>query len=129
METPFTQPPDYSSLATRPENPLRALSSKPNFCLMKTPFLFCLLPSLAFAAGLPSVPAPRQPVTNSFESVQVIDNYQWLEDASAAPVKEWTHLQNERTRGYFDRLWFRNGIAQQLMQLRGEESARYYGLE
>src|ERR1051326_6541233 len=111
------------------ENALHTASLKPNFVLMKTSLLCCFLPSLAFAASLPSIPAPRQPVTNSYEGIQVVDNYQWLEDASAGPVKEWTRLENERTRAYFDRLWFRNGIAQQLMQLRGEESARYYGLE
>src|SRR5439155_21550918 len=63
------------------------------------------------------------------DHVQVVDDYQWLEDASAGAVKEWTRLENERTRAYFERLWFRNGIAHQLTQLRGEESARYYGLE
>ena len=50
---------------------------------MKTPLLFFLLPSIGFAAGLPSVPAQRQPVTNSYDHVQVMDDYQWLEDASA----------------------------------------------
>src|SRR5436305_3168365 len=37
--------------------------------------------------------------------------------------------QNERTRVFFSRLPYREGIAQQLMQLRSEESARYFGLE
>jgi prolyl oligopeptidase len=78
---------------------------------------------------LPSVPAPRQPVTNTYDHVLVVDDYQWLEDATAPQVKEWTRLQNARTRAYFERLPFRDGIAQQLTQLRSEESARYSDLD
>jgi prolyl oligopeptidase len=95
----------------------------------KAAFLFVLLPQLALAAALPSVPAPRQPVTNVYHGVAVVDDYQWLEEASAPAVREWTRLENERTRAYFARLPFRDGIAQQLLQLRSEESARYYELQ
>jgi prolyl oligopeptidase len=95
----------------------------------KATFLLVLLPLLASAATLPSVPAPRQSVTNLYHGVMVVDDYQWLEDASAPAVREWTRLENERTRGYFARLPFRDGIAQQLAQLRGEESARYLDLQ
>ena len=91
--------------------------------------LLALLPRLALAAALPIVPAPRQPATNVYHGVAVVDDYQWLETASAPEVREWTRLENERTRGYFTRLPFRDGIAQQLTQLRGEESARYYALQ
>ena len=44
----------------------------------------------------------------------------------APTVREWTRLENERTRAYFAQLPFRDGIAQQLTQLRSEESARYF---
>ena len=88
-----------------------------------------LLPLLAGAVTLPSVPAPRQPVTNVYHGVAVVDDYQWLEDAGAPAVREWTRLQNERTQAYFARLPYRDGIAQQLMQLRGEESAGYFDLQ
>jgi prolyl oligopeptidase len=95
----------------------------------KAAFLFVLLPRLALAVTLPSVPAPRQPVTNVYHSVVVVDDYQWLEEASAPAVREWTRRENERTRGYLARLPFREGIAEQLKQLRGEESARYFDLQ
>jgi prolyl oligopeptidase len=86
---------------------------------------------LAFAATpqLPAVAAARIPVTNDYQNIMVIDDYQWLEQAGTPPVKAWTQAQNERTRSYFDLLPYRNGIAQQLMQLRGEESARYFALQ
>jgi prolyl oligopeptidase len=61
--------------------------------------------------------------------VTVVDNYQWLEEASDSAVREWMRQQNERTREFFSRLPYWEGIAQQLMQLRSEESARYFGLE
>ncbi|HTL56468.1 MAG TPA: hypothetical protein VL361_12365, partial [Candidatus Limnocylindrales bacterium] len=91
--------------------------------------LLLLLPLSSSAAPLSSVPTPTHAVTNTYHGVIVVDNYQWLEDASAPAVKDWTRQQNERTRAYFDRLPFRDGIAQQLMQLRSEESARYLGLQ
>jgi prolyl oligopeptidase len=95
----------------------------------KAAFLLVLLPRLALAATLPSVPAPRQPATNVYHGVAAVDDYQWLEDAPAPAVREWTRLENERTRDYYARLPFRDGIAQQLLQLRSEESARYYDLQ
>jgi len=61
--------------------------------------------------------------------VAVLDNYQWLEDASAPEVRDWMRQQNERTRTYFSRLPYREGISQQLLQLRSEESARFFGLD
>src|ERR1051325_7879676 len=97
--------------------PLRALGLRLLCCAL-------LLPPLAFAAALPSVPAPRESVTNTYHGVAVVDDYQWLEAAGAPAVREWTRRQNERTREYLAQLPYREGLAQQLMQLRGEESAR-----
>ncbi len=94
-----------------------------------TSCLLTLLPQLALPAALPSVPAPPQPVTNFYHGVAVVDPYQWLEEASAPAAREWVRLENERTRAYFERLAYRDGIAQQLTQLRSEESARYYDLQ
>ena len=101
--------------------PIRRISS--------TLFCLALLPLLAGAASLPTVPAPLEPVTNVYHGVAVVDNYQWLEDANAPAVEEWVRLQNERTDDYFARLPYRDGIAQQLTQLLSEESARYSGLQ
>ncbi len=94
------------------------------------PFTALLLSlALPWSAGsaLPTVPAPEQPVTNTYHGVAVVDDYQWLEDAQAPAVRQWTRLENERTRDYFARLPYRQGLAQALRQLRSEESARYSG--
>ncbi len=94
--------------------------------------LFCICPLVAalnLPAALPNVPAPLQPVTNVYHGVAVIDNYQWLEDAESPRVRQWVAEQNERTHAYFAELPYRTGLAEQLQQLRGDESARFGGLE
>ncbi len=83
---------------------------------------------LSHGTELPKVPTPTEPVTNLYHGVMVVDPYQWLEDGSSPPVRDWIQEENKRTRAYFERLPFRAGIAQELMELRSEESARYSGL-
>jgi prolyl oligopeptidase len=82
----------------------------------------------AAAQPLATVPTPLQPVTNTYHGEVVLDPYQWLEDASSPAEREWVRAQNERTRAYFARLPYHDGIAEQLTQIRGEESARFSGL-
>jgi prolyl oligopeptidase len=93
-------------------------------------FLLTLLCPLLVTAAVvpPPPPAPREPVTNTYHGVAVVDDYQWLENAQAPATKEWSRLENERTRAYFDQLPYRDGLAQQLLQLRSEESARFFGM-
>src|SRR5215467_1658111 len=81
------------------------------------------------AAELPMVSTPLRPVTNAYHGTTVVDNYQWLEDASVPDVRQWTREQNERTQAYLSRLPYREGIAQQLLQFRSDESARFSSLE
>src|SRR5258708_2879176 len=91
--------------------------------------LLVFYPALVASASLlPSVPASRQPVTNTYHGMAVVDDYQWVEEAPAPAVGEWTRLENGRTRAYFSGLKYREGLAQQLTQIRSEESARYFGL-
>jgi prolyl oligopeptidase len=93
-------------------------------------FRILLLVPLTLSASqpLPVISTPRQPVTNSYHDVVVHDDYQWLEDASAPRVREWTREENARTHAYFAELPYRDALAAQLTKLRGEESARYGGL-
>src|SRR5436190_1194918 len=102
---------------------------------MRSAFHFTCVASLlvcggaaGFSAGLPSVSSPKEPVTNKYHDVSVEDDYQWLENPASPNVRDWMRLQNERTRGYFSVLPYREGIAQQLMQIRSDESARFGGL-
>jgi prolyl oligopeptidase len=84
--------------------------------------------SWAAAGPLATGDTTKKPVTESYHGTSVVDDYQWLEESGTEPVKEWSRQQNERTKGYLDQLVFRDGIAQELMQLRSEESARFSGL-
>jgi prolyl oligopeptidase len=81
----------------------------------------------AAAPGLPAVPAALEPVTNSYHGVAVVDDYQWLEEAQAPATHEWTRLENQRTREYFQGLPYWPGIAGKLREIRSAESARYSG--
>ena len=98
---------------------------------MSSRVVFLLVFGLGLAAAsagvlpLPVVPAAREPVTNDYHGVAVVDDYQWLEDGANPAVREWTRQQNERTRAWFDQLPFHDGLAQQLSELVGEESASY----
>src|SRR6266581_1870562 len=91
-------------------------------------FVLSLQLVIAAATSLPPVPTTRHALTNIYHGVSVSDDYQWLEDPTAPAVRDWMRLQNERTRAYFKDLSFREGIAQQLLQLRSDESARIFGL-
>jgi prolyl oligopeptidase len=101
-------------------------------CFSKRNGVICLLMwvlNAAVAFGqLPVVDTPKEPVTNSYHGLTVVDDYQWLENGTNPAVRAWTRAQNERTRAYFDRLDFYAGLEQQLMELTADESASY-GLE
>ena len=76
-------------------------------------------------AQLPTIPTARKPVTNIYHGQSVVDDYQWLEDAANPEVRDWTRQQNSRTRGYFDKLAFHAGLAQELSELIADEPASY----
>jgi len=98
---------------------------------MSSRVVFPLIFGLGLAAAsagvlpLPVVPTAREPVTNSYHGIAVVDDYQWLEAGANPAVRDWTRQQNERTRAYFDQLAFHDGLAEQLSELVGEESASY----
>jgi prolyl oligopeptidase len=76
-------------------------------------------------AQLPAIPTAREPVTNIYHGMAVADDYQWLEDAANPAVRDWTRQQNERTRAFFDKLAFHDGLEQELSELIADASAIY----
>src|ERR1700745_2349822 len=50
---------------------------------------------------LPQVRAARIPMRDTYHGIDVIEDYQWLEDASGQDAIEWTPGQEKRTRAYF----------------------------
>jgi prolyl oligopeptidase len=79
----------------------------------------------AACAQLPAIPSAREPATNIYHGTAVVDDYQWLEDAANPAVRDWTRQQNERTRAYFDKLEFHDGLEQELSELIADASAIY----
>src|SRR5437868_4094613 len=45
-----------------------------------------------------------KPVTNDYHGVKVVDNYQWLENATDPEVRKWSAAQNQEARAYLDKL-------------------------
>jgi prolyl oligopeptidase len=76
-------------------------------------------------ASLPAIPTAREPVTNLYQGVAVVDDYQWLEDGTNLAVRDWSRQQNERTRAWFDQIEFHDGLEQELSELIADESASY----
>ncbi len=84
-------------------------------------------------AGLVQVPAAetqtqKKPVTDEYQGVKVEDDYQWLEKDDDPAVKAWSDAQNQKTRGYIDKLPDRAAIEKQLTDWFAKTSPSYSGL-
>lgn len=81
------------------------------------------------ADDLPPQPeTPKKPVTDTYQGVQVVDDYRWLEPPADPEVRQWSARQNARTRAYLDRLPSRSAITERLTQLYGGTSNRFSSL-
>ena len=47
----------------------------------------------AESATLPST--PKKPVTDTYQGVQVVDDYRWLENGGDPTVRQWAEAQNK----------------------------------
>jgi prolyl oligopeptidase len=91
----------------------------------------CAAGSLLFAAAdQPAVPASlKQPVTNTYQGVQVTEDYRWLENASAPEVQKWTEAQNHLARSVLDKNPDLPGLRSRLKQLLTDPSPNYSDLQ
>ena len=80
----------------------------------------------------PTAKAPpkpiKRPVTNDYHGVVVTDDYQWLENGRDAEVQKWSAAQNDRARGYLDKLETRPLVHAQLQRLFAQTSPNYSAL-
>ena len=67
------------------------------------------------------------PVTETYHGIDVVENYQWLENGNDPEVIQWTKEQNEYTRWVLDNIPVRDAIAKRLHELYNKSSPRYYG--
>lgn len=68
---------------------------------------------------------PKRPVVDEYQGVKVEDNYQWLEDDADPEVKAWSDAQNQKARGYLDKLVDRTAIEKQLTGWYAKTSPSY----
>ena len=68
----------------------------------------------ALLAQAATPPTPRRPVTDTYHSIKITDDYRWLEDFDNSEVKQWSAAQNKVSRGFLDTLPGRDAIAGQL---------------
>src|SRR6266403_478860 len=80
------------------------------------------------AAADPKIDTPKKPVTDEYQGVKVEDSYQWLEKDDDPAVKSWSDAQNQKTRGYLDKLPDRATIEKQLTDWFAKTSPSYYDL-
>jgi prolyl oligopeptidase len=92
--------------------------------MFATPLAF----TLALGALPPIPPAPKQPVTDTYQGVSVVDDYQWLEDPKAAAVQAWSDAENVRARAILDHLPQRAAIEKRVDALIRSNSESFGGI-
>ena len=91
---------------------------------------FALSMLLAGPAAVPGpVPnTPKKPVTDTYQGVQVTDDYRWLEKLSDPAVTKWEEAQNGRARDYLGKLPHHADIAARMKELIGVIPPQWYGV-
>src|SRR4051812_16132003 len=76
-----------------------------------------------------ALPATRkEPVTDRYHGVEIVDEYRWLETWDDPAVKAWSDAQNAYARSVLDRLPGVDAIRKQVAAIRKIEIPRYGSL-
>src|SRR5436305_1611314 len=76
-----------------------------------------LLVTSAQGADLTAPPTPRQPVTDVYHGVEVIDPYRWMEDMASPQWKAWLKAQAEHADATLARIPGRDALRKRLAEL------------
>ncbi len=72
--------------------------------MKKKILLLLLLTSSIIKAQIDYPNTKKIPVENTYHKIEIIDNYQWLEDKKSNEVKNWVKLQNKISVKYLNKL-------------------------
>ena len=97
--------------------------------LSLTLWFIIMLAPLAHADPLPYPSTPKNPVSETYHGVSVVDPYRWLENDGAPEVKQWAAAQNAFTRRYLDAIPQRPAIAKRVAELLHSEPAQRYNFQ
>src|SRR6266571_2429462 len=87
-------------------------------------------PASGVAQVAPPLPStPKQPVSDVYQGITVVDDYRWLESFEDPAVRAWSDSQNAHTRALLDGLPARAAIARRLRDLVSAASGSYWDLE
>ena len=102
----------------------------PTTAILFRPWLRHLVITLVLAAyaAHAGVPTPKKPVVNQYHGVQVVDDYQWLENGADPAVRKWSAAQNQQARAHLDKLPLRPFLKEQLERLYAQTSPNYFAL-
>jgi prolyl oligopeptidase len=96
--------------------------------LLHIKLLFMVAASAASIPSLAQLPAypetPRAPVTDSYQGVEVVDPYRWLEDGKDPKVRAWSEAQLAVTRAALDGP-LRDELRERFKELLGAAPVRY----
>jgi prolyl oligopeptidase len=103
------------------------MSEKGRFVLTAS-LLVAIAVGVASAAGEPPR-APVKRVVNTYWGVQVVDDYQYLEDMEDPEVKAWVREENAYTREWLDAYPGRDLLAARVRELLHSGSSGYFDLK
>jgi prolyl oligopeptidase len=83
--------------------------------------------SIQSEAEIATLPAtPEKPVTDTYQGVQVVDDYRWLENGSDPAVKQWAEAQNKFARAHLDQLPGVATLKSRLKELLADPQPKYF---
>ena len=92
-------------------------------------FLLPLFTVLLIAGNANSLPTtPKHPTHNTYHGVEVIDNYQWLEDWDSEKVKKWSEIQNTYAREYIKKIPGIDKIREEIRAIMTADTVSYWNL-
>jgi len=90
--------------------------------------LICLLVTLSGCVTCGPPQTRQAPVVNVYHDIEVVDEYQWLENWQDRRVQSWSNRQNAYARSVLDRLPHVDELRERITEILTAKSISYYSL-